>query len=314
MYSVATAASTSPFCLSETDIRVLTCVHRFQYLTAHQLGRLLYPTYRDDDRHARRRLHRLAEAGLLLRLRALPVPRFGAAPRVFTLARPGYRLLDGLGIPAPAYHRPAEEHKKAENFPFMQHTLAVVDGLITMERACQAVGFTMPQVLTERDLKRDPVRVDVPSRGGTGEPARKTAVIPDAWVQIATGKRAPYCIALELDRATEWQRRWRGKVAALAAWVQGPYQHAFGANNVTIAVLAPHPQRVADLLTWTQDELSRRDLADLVGLFLFTPLAPATTDPVHWLCGTHWISGTGEQVSLLPAPAPAVPLVQLVPR
>ncbi len=123
MHPAATATSPSPFRLSEADIGVLRAVHRFHYLTAHQLCRLLYPTYTDADRYARRRLHRLAEAGLLLRLRGLPKPHVGSAPQVFTLARPGYHLLDGLGIPAPGYFRPAEEQEKAGQAG-QQHVIA----------------------------------------------------------------------------------------------------------------------------------------------------------------------------------------------
>ncbi len=46
-------------------------------------------------------------------------------------------------------------------------------------------------------------------------------------------------VALELDRGTEDQRRWRGKVAALAAWAMGPYREAFAAQTLTIAVVTP---------------------------------------------------------------------------
>lgn len=151
MKHLATATSTAAFRLSQADIGVLTPTD--PAVVSDVSGRR--PLHR-------RRLHRLAEAGLLLRLRALPVPRFGSAPQVFTLARSGYAILSGLGIAAPAYFRPAEEQKKAENFPFMQHTLAVVDTLITMERACRSQGFTIPRLLTERELKREPVRVAVP--------------------------------------------------------------------------------------------------------------------------------------------------------
>lgn len=224
------------------------------------------------------------------------MPRFGSAPQVFTLARSGYAILSGLGIATPAYFRPAEEQKKAENSPFMQHTLAVVDTLITMERACRSQGFTIPRLLTERELKREPVRVAVPPLSPEVGTARVASVIPDAWVQIAAGASSPYCIAFELDRATEWQPRWRGKVAALAEWARGPYKAAFGANNLTIAVLAPHGERVRGLVAWTQEELERRGLSELADLFLSSASAPTTTDPIQWLCGAHWISGTGESV------------------
>ena len=133
-------------------------------------------------------------------------------------------------------------------------------------------------------------------------------------MQIADGASSPSCVALELDRATEWQQQWRGKVAALAEWARGPYQAAFGATNLTIAVVVPTEERADALVTWTQAELDSRGLGDLLQLFLFSAAAPNTTDPAHWLCGGHWISGTGERVALLPAPQPVEQVVLLSPR
>ncbi len=75
--------------LSQADLAVLTAVGRLGYLTAAQLGRLLYPHCHDDYHYARRRLARLAEAGLLLRLPGTPTPRYGSAPQVFTLGQAG---------------------------------------------------------------------------------------------------------------------------------------------------------------------------------------------------------------------------------
>ncbi|MFD2118705.1 hypothetical protein ACFSNO_02970 [Streptomyces cirratus] len=64
------------------DEEILRAVNRFQYMTAAQVGRLLYPNQHDDNRYVQRRLRRLAQADYLLRLRELPTPRIGSAPLV----------------------------------------------------------------------------------------------------------------------------------------------------------------------------------------------------------------------------------------
>src|SRR5512135_2019586 len=95
----------------------------------------------------------------------------------------------------------------------------------------------MPRLLTERELKGNPARVDLVSGDGTS--TRSVAVIPDAWFELAVGAKKPIAIAIELDRGSEDQKRWRSKVAALAAWAVGPYREAFGADTLTIAVATP---------------------------------------------------------------------------
>ena len=71
-------------------------------------------------------------------------------------------------------------------------------------------------MLSERELKRNALRVRVPSVAGGEE--RDVAVIPDAWFQLSYRNQSPYSIALELDRGTEDQKVWRQKVAAYVAW------------------------------------------------------------------------------------------------
>ena len=71
--------------LSRSDLTILSAVARWHYLTAAQVSRLVFPGCRDEDRYARRRLARLVDAGLLLRLKPLAVPRRGSAPHVVTL-------------------------------------------------------------------------------------------------------------------------------------------------------------------------------------------------------------------------------------
>src|SRR5512142_420085 len=82
--------------LNRSDLAILSAVARLHYLTAAQVSRLVFPGCHDEDRYARRRLARLVDAGLLLRLKPLALPHRGAAPHVFTLAHAGRQL---LGLP-----------------------------------------------------------------------------------------------------------------------------------------------------------------------------------------------------------------------
>ncbi|MGA5823426.1 replication-relaxation family protein [Kitasatospora sp. NPDC094028] len=291
--------------LTEVDEAILRAVNRFQYMTAAQVGRLLYPRSHDENRYAQRRLRRLAEAGYLLRLRELPTPRFGSAPHVFTLADKGRKHLTTRGLAlGSSYYRPSEEQQKAWDNPFMEHTLAAVDVLVAAEllsQQCPAVSI--PRLLTERQLKREAVRVQP-----AGYPdARRVAVIPDAWFELLVGDESIY-VALELDRGTEEQKYWRRKVAALTAWAMGPYRGRFDADNLTIATVVPTEARREQLSSWTARELEAIGHADLAEIFLFTEASPVETDPFELFFGLRWFqAGAAYADSFLDAPPPAGP-------
>src|SRR5512142_985107 len=86
--------------LNRSDLAILSAVARLHYLTAAQVSRLVFPGCHDEDRYARRRLARLVDAGLLLRLKPLALPHRGAA-RVHAGARrsPAARAADRLPAP-----------------------------------------------------------------------------------------------------------------------------------------------------------------------------------------------------------------------
>ncbi|MFJ9643230.1 replication-relaxation family protein [Streptomyces sp. NPDC101206] len=291
--------------IGQADEAILRAVNRFNYMTAAQVGRLLYPGARDENRYVQRRLRRLAEANYLLRLRELPTPRIGSAPHVFTLADGGRRYLSSRGVLLTSpYYRPSEERQKAFDNPFMEHTLAAVDVLVAAETLCRDYLVAMPCLLTERQLKRMNVRVQPMGR----PTASLTAVIPDAWLVLTAGAQDPVCIALELDRGTEGQQHWRRKVASLVAWAEGPYREGFQADNLTVAVVVPTTARRVQLSEWTHDELGAIDRAELADLFLFTEASPVATDPFEFFFALFWYpAGQARAVSLLDAPPPAGP-------
>jgi hypothetical protein len=120
----------SSFTITEVHTRILLALARFHYLTAAQLNRLLYPTLNDRNRHVQRKLQELADAGYVLRLRALPKPQYGQAPHVFTLADAGRKYVVALGQRTEAYFRPSRERDASRNSPFMEHRLASIDVMI----------------------------------------------------------------------------------------------------------------------------------------------------------------------------------------
>jgi hypothetical protein len=292
------------YTITKADRSILLALGRFHYLTAAQASRLLYPNLNDNHRYMQRRLKRLVDNDYVLRLRALPKPRKGQAPHVFTLGRKGRTYMRRLGFPIEPYFRPSEERRATENSPFMTHRLAAIDVMIAADLLCSGNPFiTCPRMLSERELKRNAVRVQVPSLASAQ--VRDVAVIPDAWFQLVMGSGSPYSIALELDRATEDQSAWRDKIAAYVAWATGPYMQAFETDNVTVAVVCPDHQRVEQLMDWTMRELIARKSEQYAELFLFTAASPVTTPVQPFFSGQIWFQAdTGEVVSLLDFPMP----------
>src|SRR3954469_3207239 len=93
------------YVIKEADQSILHALARFHYLTAAQAGRLLYPNLRDRNRYIQRLLQRLVDGGYVLRLRALPTPKYGMAPHVFTLAKKGREYVSGMGVWVEPYFR-----------------------------------------------------------------------------------------------------------------------------------------------------------------------------------------------------------------
>src|SRR5215213_5627888 len=183
------------YTITEADRSILLALGRFHYLTAAQASRLLYPNINDDHRYMQRRFKLLVDNGYVLRLRALPMPRYGQAPHVFTLGRKGRTYLQQLGFSVEPYFRPSEEKRATENSPFMTHRLAAIDVMIAADRLCaENPAITCPRMLSERELKRNAVRVQVPSVAGAE--VRDVAVIPDGWFQLSHRNADPYSIAL----------------------------------------------------------------------------------------------------------------------
>ncbi|GAA5154416.1 hypothetical protein GCM10023321_26200 [Pseudonocardia eucalypti] len=292
-----------PFKIGAADEPILIALARFFFLTAAQTSRLFYPSSRDRNREAQRRLKDLADAGYVLALDALPVRR-GQAPLVYTLDAKGRSYVHGLGYEVERRFRPNEVRRATKNSPYMQHTLDAIDVLLSATCLTRDYQVECRRMLSERQLKHRPVHVEVPASPKQPlERTRTRAVIPDGWFELAVNGGPGITISVELDRGTEGQRAWREKVAALAEWAIGPYQQAFETDNLTIAVVCPDVRRRDELAAWTLSELTDRGHS-IAEIFLFTAVQPTTVRPVEFFFQTHWRTPASETViSLLDAPA-----------
>jgi hypothetical protein len=282
--------------LSPAKEQLLRDLYRYDYLTVTLACRLRYSP--GSHKRVQQLLKELADAGYITRI---PLPRpeqHGSAPSVFTLATPGYRHLERLGLPAPARFRPSET--QAYSAFFLHHQLATNAFLIAAELFARShPAIELANMVHERELKqhRTPVNVHVPAGNGRRLLTQAT-VIPDAFLEfhastLAGPKRRP--IALELDRGTEYQVRFRRKIAALLQWAKGPYPKLWGFSSIRICVVTTAGSaRLASLLKQTEAELRAQQAVHEASMFRFTACTPEDTDPATLFLAPIWYQPFGE--------------------
>lgn len=280
--SAAKRAAVNP-----ADDAILRASYRYYYLSSRQVCRLLYSA--GSLTYVQTKLKQLTDAGLLQRI-WLPRPSpHGSAPSVYTLARKGLNYLASVGLDIDRRrYRPSEQREFS--YLFLAHTLAVNDVLIGAELLCRArPEFKIARMLHERDLKRQPVRVE-------DTEGRSISVVPDGWLDLRVEGAYQVCLALELDRGTEEQKVWRRKVRGLLAYANGPYQEAFQTKSLTIAVVATSGDaRLLQLLRWTESELEALKEKGQGDLFVFTGLRAEVVGLVDLFCSRRWRQPFGQQ-------------------
>jgi len=136
-------------------------------------------------------------------------------------------------------------------------------------------------MLHERDLKRQPLIVE-------DEKPKRISVIPDGFLDLRLHGQRQACVALELDRGTVEQAKWRQKVHGLIATAKGSYQQRFNTTSLTVAVIAtPGDKRMWELLRWTEAEL-KQSSEDQADMFRFTSLLPTMVSPRQLFFSPVW--------------------------
>ena len=269
--------------LGPTECTLLTGLGRYVYLTAAQCTRRAYQP--GSLRFVQKRLAGLVQAGYAQR--HLGFTQSGKPPDVFSLTAKGWEAVRELGLETPARWRPSEAAQRG--FLAYAHDLAVADFGIAAERFCAVMAprTDLAQFRHHRLLQADPLQV----RLAGGRPHR---VIFDAWLDLRLTRGEPQqqrqrALALELDRASEYQQVWRRKITAILAASTSSYAAHFGTTSLTVVVVCPgNARRVAQLLTWTEAQLRAEDAEGAAHLFAFTDVDPGTGEPQALFLAPCW--------------------------
>ena len=294
------APMSKPARIGPADEALLTALGTYVHLTADQLTRRSYSP--NSKRHVQKKLAGLVSAGLVEKHRGYS--RDGKPPDVYAPSTVGWQYLERLGLSAPSRWRPAAEANRG--FTQYRHDLAIADFGIAAERLCQLTQPTIRHVRFIHDRFLPQTRVQL-SDGSRQE------VRIDAFLELRIKRGDPprsnqRCLALELDRSSEYQLAFRTKIAGLLAYIEGGYYQAqFDTISLTYVFVCPgDPERVKHLRAWTKAELKHRGATKFAPFFVFTAADPATADPVtFFVTDACWFIPGRTEPSPLLAPPPA---------
>lgn len=271
-----------PFTILPSHERVLQALGRYGRLTAEQTKRLFLGEH--SLTRAQQWLRALSANSYVTRRRVGREAEHGSGPLVYSLDRRGIDFLRAIGRGDSRRLRQSEEEDRAS--AFLLHSIAVVDVLILCDFLCRDDGrFSIARMIGERELRSTAVKITMPD-------GRHRTVAMDAWVDLRynrpDGAIEQLCLGFEIDHGTEWQAAWRQKVQALLALESDPYVDAFGAETLTIIVVAPTAERASQLRLWTEAELAVQDAEGRSDLFLFGVMPADLSDDLAFFLSPCW--------------------------
>jgi len=151
----------------------------------------------------------------------------------------------------------SEKQNRVEHF-FIEHTLAINDARIAFIKA--ALGSKEYDLFwfNESEVKSWREKVEDPENSG-----KTLAITPDAFFYLIGKKKKAYYF-LEVDRATESNRRWRDKIRSYVEYVKsGKYTARFKTEALRVLTITTSKERMANLIKTTQS-------AENAYFFLFT--------------------------------------------
>jgi hypothetical protein len=281
--------------LAPADEAILRALLRYHYLTSAQVCRLLYSP--KSLTHVRERLRRLAQATIIQKTFIPTIT--GQPPALFSLATRGMNYLAAQGFPVPTRFRPSESQRSDLH---ARHTQAVNDFLISLELFLGSwPEVSSWEIVHEREVKRQPIQVAI-AWGRKGEPQQeRVPLLPDAWITLTYRSGKQRRVALELDRGTEEQQKWRRKVRAYLAYSETLYPAHHAPVPLTIAVVAtPSHKRREVLVRWTQAELEVTGLRKRAFLFRLAHLSGSEPARTVFLAPRWYRPFDAKQLTLIP--------------
>jgi hypothetical protein len=264
--------------------KIIVALSEFDYLTAHQLIRLLYAP--SSLKYVQELLKALRDASLVTAAGGKAVN----LPRVYTLSGTGRQYAASLGAPKTRRFRPAEEAEKSRNPYFLKHTIAVGDVLVSARLLSQThPAITLTRLLTERQLRRK-IYVELPE---------KICIEPDAGCEfLVTETRHTReqtwrdFFHIEVYRTVPpVKERFKQKIQAYVTYVDtGQHEALFHTTALSIALVAQTPEMAAPLKRWTEEALREIDRPEEGEWFFFCSLNTATATPEELFLSPIWES------------------------
>jgi len=239
------AKTSPPMILTERDKRIIGWVYQLLFLTSDQIKLLEFSE--GSMTACRMRLALLYHNGYLSAVQK-PVPTgYGSAKRIYCLSRKGKELIEHThdGADLKDIKWTAKSNKVADFF--ISHVLAINDVRIAFISGIRRNKNYILSWIPEWDIKSWKEKVEDPENSGKTLP-----ITPDAFFEIR-GQKNRACYFLEVDRATETNRRWRDKVKGYVEYVRsGKYYKRFKSESLRILVATTTPERLNKLLKTTK--------------------------------------------------------------
>ena len=222
------------------DIEILTALDRTP-LTPAQLCRIsttfILP-FRDEN-NLRRRLRRLADAGLV---RSWPyaIATDGRSPQYFKVTRDGYRLLHGSDAVLPR-HRHFEEIGHGHH----HHTISLAELIVHLAVTGHKQGICVRHFARENSVKLE---------------AGDFVMFPDCAFQLVTPDGRGFNFVVEVDNSTE-RARTKQDVESIERKLRGydAHQSQFAVND---------PQRYLVLFVTTRSQQRLKHILDLADMLM----------------------------------------------
>ena len=289
---------------------ILRAVHFYRYITAIDVAHLFFSA--KSLTHVREILNVLCggeddKSGQYLYRFSLPSAKAGNTTKVYTLGSRGRDFLETeLGLSADWYFRP--DKVKHLSFGQLTHNLILTRFLVAARSFCSASpGYRLAKQRISYGLAGEPVVVEL----GEGRGALRVPVVPDAWfvierevVRVREPERFP--VLLEIDRGTEYQRRFKEHVLARVEFIRsGGYERLFGERAVTVAYVTTGDRpsyretRLGTMRAWTREALEAAGRGSWAPVFRFTAVAHEELFSTPLFSDRVWFEpGEGEPVGL----------------
>jgi len=250
------AKAPPPMILTERDKRIIGWVYQLRFLTSDQTKLLEFSG--GSMTACRRRLALLYHNSYLSALQK-PVPTgYGSAKRIYCLSRKGKELIEHIHDGADLKDIKWTEKRNIVADFFIGHVLAINDVRIAFISGVRKNKNYALSWVPEWEIKSWKEKVEDPENSGKALP-----ITPDAFFEIR-GQKNRACYFLEVDRATETNRRWRDKVKGYVEYVRsGKYYKRFKSESLRILIATTTPERLNNLLKTTKG-------VDYSDFFLFT--------------------------------------------